>query len=254
MSAQPFVVAGSIVRNRAWVLERHLESLFLQQRPPDAFFYVYGDCTDNTEQVLRTALNPHYPHVVSPSLLRHDTGEPGYTRDASDGPRYRSEHMAAERNLWAEEALKRWPSLTHLFVVDSDVLPEPDVLEKLLALKAPVAAAFVPLQDGRTPIAMMGWDGAHNRPARTGEEALLTKPHVATLVGGAYLIQRWVLDEAYRQPGFNDHEKDRLWLPLWGEHAQGEDGHFAKACQIHYATMLHHPGARCRHLMERDDR
>jgi len=241
-----FVVAGGIVRNRAWILPRHL--LAVAANRPNAFVYLTGDNTDSTETVLYNfdfyQGEDWRRHNVS--VVKHDTGEPGYTRDGSDGPRYRSAHMAAERNLWASEALKRWPQATHLWVVDSDVLPEPDVLEKLLELEAPVAAAMVPLQDGKTPIAMIGWDSTARQARRTGEEAFLGKPHVATMVGGCYLIRASMC----RATGAVD------WPcgDLWGDHPQGEDGFFAEVFRDRGLPMLHHPGARCRHLMQRDDR
>jgi hypothetical protein len=233
---EPFVVAGGIVRNRAWVLQEHLEAVAeSMNRLPimRSMFYVIGDSSDATEQILRA-------NIVE--YLRHDTGEPGYTRDGSDGPRYRSAHMAAERNLWAAEALMQWPHLTHLWVVDSDVLPAPDVLQRLLALEAPVAAAFVPTADGVTPIHMMGWDGKEFMARRTGEEKLLTKPHVATLVGGCYLIKRWVLGDA---------DYGSFHSP-WMEHPQGEDGGFAGyvRSQIRLPMMVD-PLAKCEHRMER---
>jgi len=257
-----FVVAGGIVRNRAWVFPRHLEAV--ARNKPDAALYVTGDNNDATEEILREpppsvkiawigetawvddGQSVHFAPLV---VVKHDTGQPGYTRDASDGPRYDSAHMARERNLWASEALKRWPQATHLWVVDSDVLPEPDVLERLLALKAPVAAAFVPISDGVTPIHMIGWDAEKGQARRTGEEKVLTKPHVATLVGGCYLIDaqgsespaRWVCSCPFCQ----EH--------IWGEHEQGEDGYFAARCRRRGWPMLVDPMARCTHIMRRDD-
>lgn len=250
-----FVVAGGIVRNRAWVLPRHIDAVLLNN--PAKCFYVTGDNNDATYMTL------YNRGIEGVRVMEHDTGEPGWTRDGKDGPRYRSAHMAAERNLWASEALKRWPQATHLWVVDSDVLPEPDVLEKLLALKAPVAAAFVPLADGVTPIAMAGWDAELGRAKRTGEESKLTKPHVATMIGGCYLIEtclfksRNVLfwkETPTDYPGLVllSTGVRRVFGPLWGEHPQGEDGYFAwfMRCNSLF-PMLHHPGARCRHIMER---
>lgn len=245
-----FVVAGGIVRNRAWILPRHLSAV--ARCRPDAMFYVTGDNEDETNTVLadfavRTfnELGPRAPRQAPFNYLVHDTGEPGWTRDGKEAPRYRSAHMAAERNLWAREALERWPQATHLWVVDSDVLPAPDVLERLLALKAPVAAAYVPV--GTIPIHMMGWDSEHDRPKRTGEEKLLTKPHIVSMVGGCYLIDARLLGH-YPPPEHSDPP-----LPYWKEHPQGEDGGFAESVLRMGANMLVDPLAGCEHIMERDD-
>lgn len=242
---KPFVVAGGIVRNRAWVLPRYLDALLSNK--PDAIFML----TDNNEDATAEILTAR-PGV---SVLNLEI-EPqaGCTRDGSDGnPRYSSAFMAKVRNSWAEQALRCFPACTHLWVVDSDVLPEPDVLERLLALEAPVAAAFVPIGDGRTPIAMIGWDATKGQARRTGEEKLLTQPHVATLVGGCYLIAVDLWGVPTDILNFGTGEKTRIWRRPWGEHPQGEDGHFALFVRCNsVAPMLHDPGARCRHLMERD--
>ena len=49
-----------------------------------------------------------------------------------------------------------WPQATHLWVVDSDILPAPDCLEKLLEVDQPVVGAYVPVAEGRIPIYMEG--------------------------------------------------------------------------------------------------
>jgi hypothetical protein len=237
-----FVVAGGIVRNRAWVLNRHLGAVRLNK--PDQMFYVTGDNADGTKEVLR--IQSFYSGAkwgyADLSYLVHDTGEPGYTRDGSDGPRYRSAHMAAERNLWAAEALKRWPQATHLWVVDSDVLPENDVLEKLLAVGQPVVGAWVP---GCTPAA--GWNFGADRAERTGAEDSFRVPFFATMLGGSYLVERRVF---YPDPGLEGG--DAPFYGPWREHPQGEDGGFGDTVRALGFQMWADPGARCRHLMERD--
>lgn len=223
-----YVVAGGLIRQRRWIVERYLSAV--KANNPDVVFMLEGDSTDGTREYLDGRVD----------ILVHDTGEPGYTRDGSDGPRYNSAHMGRERNLWAEEALKRWPQATHLFVCDSDVLPEPDVLNRLLALHAPVAAAYVPIGDGVTPTHMIGFDYTNFRPCRTGEEKTLTKPHAVTMVGSCYLIEaQWLRFEIN---------------PIWSEHPQGEDGGHANFWRRKGLPMMVDPMAKCLHLMKRDDR
>lgn len=241
---KPFVVAGGIVRNRAWILRRHLSAV--AACGPQKMFYVTGDNADTTEQILN---GMHFAIIGNPLLppeyLVHDTGEPGYTRDGSDGPRYRSTHMAAERNLWAAEALKRWPQATHLWVVDSDVLPEPDVLEKLLAVDQPIVGAWVP---GCTPAT--GWNALEGRAARTGAEDRFRLPFIATMLGGCYLVKRCVFYCPFERgvsPAYD-------FVGPWREHPQGEDGGFGDAVREMGFLMWADPAARCTHLMERDDR
>lgn len=266
----PFVVAGGIVRNRAWILPDHLRAVAFNK--PAQMFYLWGDCKDATGEILRYGV-AHYEHGAAIFVeyrpvgdavgqwcgvpleeLRHDTGEPGYTRDGSDGPRYRSAHMAAERNLWAQEALKRWPQATHLLVVDSDVLPEPDVLEKLLAVDAPVACAYVPVGDG-FPIYMEGdrstilppeeIERTKFSPYRTGHERSHMTPFQCYLAGGCYLVKREV---------FKFGPAVESFCGPWSEHRLGEDGGFAEHCRLIGFKMIAVPAARCQHLMTRDDR
>lgn len=238
-----FVVGGGIVRNRAWILSEHIDAV--ADNEPEQMFYVTGDNNDQTEDALSTWADRDDCHVwrencfdkVGRSYLVHNTGEPSWTRDGKEGPRYKSSHMAAERNLWAQEALKRWPQATHLWVVDSDVLPAPDVLDKLLAVDAPVAGAYVPVGDG-FPIYMEGM--RNGKPYRTGQERHRTEPFECSLVGGCYLFRADTIGFPHGYP--------------WSEHKLGEDGGFAAFMRAYGHKMMAVPGAKCEHLMTRDDR
>lgn len=231
-----FVVAGTPCRDRGWILQRYLDAL--RANKPDAIFILTDNNSDDTLEILSRNADVRWENLWCDP-------QPGCTRDGSDGmPRYSSKFMAEIRNRWAAMVLEFFPEATHLFVCDSDVLPEPDVLEKLLALKAPVAAAFVPIADGVTPIHMDNFvyrvesDGSWSlRGKRTGVEATYTEPHQIWLCGGCYLIERRALDTGLR----------------WGEHPQGEDGFIATECWRLKLMMMVDPGARCAHLMERDD-
>jgi hypothetical protein len=231
-----FVVAGSIVRNRAWILRDHLISV--AKNKPHKMFYVTGDNKDTTEQILN---GMHFAIIgnslLPPFFLIRNTGEEGYTRDGSDGPRYRSEHMSTERNAWANHALAMWKQATHFWIVDSDVLPDDDVLYNLLNLDVDVAGACVPIADGSTPTHMMGWNSLSDWPMRTGEEKLLHEPHIASLVGSCYLIKRIVLESSTNP---------------WGPHPLGEDGYFAERVKGLGLTMMVDPMARCKHVMKRN--
>ncbi len=134
------IVTGGIVRNRAWVLGRHLEAVRAQTTDPGRLYYLTGDNTDETEILLAES-------GVDYSVL--DTGFPGYERDGE--PRYHSSNMGPLRNEWARVAVERYDP-AYLWVVDSDVLPSPGSLQHLLGVGKPIVGAWVP---GCTP--MMGW-------------------------------------------------------------------------------------------------
>lgn len=221
------IVAGGIVRNRAWILPRHLEAVTLNG--PARLFYVTGDNDDDTVGKLRDWQYDEFTEG-GPEKLRyhlHDTGFPGWHR--SGEPRYSSENMAPLRNLWGEEAVRRWPQLTHLWVVDSDVLPAADVLSRLLALNRPIAGAWVP---GCTPCE--GWSYERGRAVRSHWEERRGEPFRATMLGGCYLIRRDAWDAGLR----------------WSPHPQGEDGGFGDSARKLGLEMWADPLARCEHVME----
>lgn len=228
-----FVVAGGIVRSRAWCLPKHLKAVASNAYVRE-MLYCTGDNNDNTVEILSDfdylPINRDGGRL---SVLLHHTGHPGYKRDP--GPfRYDSANMALLRNLWAEEAIKRWPDLTHLWVVDSDVIPALDCLSKLLSLDKPVVAAHVPLMDGVTPIWMEGWDTNADLPRRTGWERQQVAPRPCTLVGGCYLIRRDAWDKGIR----------------WSPTEISEDGGFARRARVLGIEMWAHPGALTQHLMK----
>lgn len=226
-----FVVAGTIVRNRGWILPRHLGAV--DGCGPDEMFYLTGDNEDDTEGALLAARRCHGLAPRSTlSVLSYDSGFPGWRRDGT--PRYSSHNMAFLRNAWARTALALYPQATHLWVVDSDVIPELDCLIKLLNLDKPVVAAHVPLMDGVTPIWMEGWRRSNDLPMRSGSEKERTDPQRCTLVGGCYLIRRDAWDAGLR----------------WSPTDISEDGGFACSARDLGIEMWAHPGARTQHLMK----
>jgi len=249
---RPFVVAGGIVRNRAWILRRHLLHVSTQGViegeewcRPAQMFYLTGDNEDDTEDILSFRHSGLWDVPVS--YARHDTGWDGFERVGRDGrPPYSTENMAKLRNEWLRGCLARWPELTHVWVVDSDVLPDSDVLAALLRLDKPVVAARVPIADGVTPIYMEGLElvathfgkGAEVwAPRRTGNEKLRFLPFEATCIGGCYLIRRDAIDAGVR----------------WYVNGimRAEDGGFADSCRELRIEMWAEPLAACQHVMER---
>jgi len=212
------IVTGGIVRNRAWILDRHLEAVRAQTTGPGRLYYLTGDNIDETEDLLAE-------RSVDYSVL--DTGFPGYERTGE--PRYHSSNMGPLRNEWAKTAIRRYDP-SYLWVVDSDVLPSPDSLQYLLSAKKPIVGAWVP---GCTP--MMGWDDS-GAAVRTGRESLHSGVFEATMLGGCYLLRRDFLEAAMPN--------------IWGEHPQGEDGYLADRARELGFDIVCQPAAVCEHVME----
>jgi len=235
-----FIVAGCPVRNRAWILPRHIFAVSNVAYSdcfhfPNSLFYLWGDCDDDTAMVL----SRHRSAGAAVYIDRFDTGFPGWKRDGEGEERYHSSNMSRVRNVWAERLVGMFPEATHLWNVDSDVLPAPDVLQRLLAVDKPVVGAFVPIADGVTPIHMTHFvidDPGGFKARRMGNEKDQTGPHPVTLLGGCYLIRRDAWEAGLR----------------WGEHPQGEDGFFGDKSRELGLELWVDPMAKCEHVMEED--
>lgn len=99
----------------------------------------------------------------------------------------------ANRNAAIAEALAREPYVRHFFFLDSDTVPPPDAVERLLALRAPVAC-------GVTPIRRRGarfWNIRADAPGDwwPRDVPLPARPFPVRHVGGTtVLVERSVLD------------------------------------------------------------
>lgn len=249
VESSPFVVACCPARNRAWALPRWYASLSAQSRRPDAALVLSNDCSDDTKHVLRQ--------------LQRGSGLPGrlelhrgiyntYTSSGSERdstPKYDIANLAAVRNECVAQCLKEYRQLTHLWSVDSDVVPDADVLSLLLAADVPIVAAVVRNSDAAGVFNYMcGWqrpygngdDNVNVLPRRDGSESSKlerTEPFVVTVTGACVLIRRDVIDAGVR----------------YDAHPQGEDVAWSLDAQRHGYMLAVHPLARTSHYMRRDE-
>jgi len=216
------VVAGGIVRNRAWILGESICALRNQSVPPDHIAYLTGDNKDATEDVLK---------MFGVEYWVENTGYPGFERGKNEwNPmRYSIRNLAMLRNDWCK-AFEGYT--THLLTVDSDIILNPDVLERLLALDCPLAGAFIP---GCIP--MDQWDEEANFPRRSPECSKRADPFNATSLFGCYLIRKDFLDKVNWNPFVND--------------PQGEDVGLARLALEHSIKMMADPLATGKHIMHR---
>lgn len=220
-----FVVAGGPVRDRGWIVGRSADAL--RAAGADALFYFANDCSDDTEDVLL---------AKSVDFRSLHTGKEGYCRgvrrEGWKGHNHAFDHLADMRNLWAEQALAIYPQATHFWSCDSDILPDPDCLQKLLAADKPCIGAYV----RNSPISFnftLGMDEEGAR--RNGQETEASKgsePFEVTLTGACMLIRRDVLERT-----------------RWGYHKRGEDHIFAQSCIAQGYGLWFHPKARGAHHM-----
>lgn len=240
--AERLVVAATIAKNRAWVLPRWYSALSSQTRPPE---YAYVLLNDTTDDSLGTLYAASKASLMKPEMWwgTHDTGDRGCERLATDKfPRYSTSNLAWLRNELIRRAFVGWPNLTHLWSVDSDVLCDPDVLEKLLAADLPVVAAVVKNSTARGIYNFMT-HGTPQEPRRqadyeewlvAGDEDSPDHEFTVTLCGACVLLRRDVLDAGVR----------------YGVHPQGEDALFCAAASEAGFPLYVHPQARTRHVQK----
>lgn len=227
---RPLVVAGGIVRNRAWVLPRSLEAISAQFCAANIkTFYLTGDNYDATEEFCRELADEH--------MVVH-TGHPGYERTGFDTrPSYSTRNMAELRNAWADEALRRWPTARYLWVVDSDVIPFSDCLMMLMELAQPVVGAIVPVNETGLCTVIEHLDPG-DRFRRSGKEREMRRPFRCASVGACYLIRAELFPKL-------------RWSVVPG--MRSEDGGFALCARDLKIDLWAEPLARCRHLMKKEE-
>lgn len=220
------VVAGSPVRNRAWIVGRSIHGL--RAAGANEFFYLVNDCEDDTEDVL-------WQEGADFKVL--NTGEPGWHRgNRKKGwhgdMRYQFDNLAKVRNAWREHLLEFYPEATHYWSCDSDIVPDADCLQYLLDADKPCIGARIP--SGQVSFNfMLGRDDEGPRRNREEHEYVKRKePFEVTLTGACMLIRRDVLESVQ-----------------WDYHQRGEDIPFSEACtKLGYGPWLH-PLARGTHYM-----
>lgn len=206
----PYVVACCPAYKRDWVLPRWRAAI-------NAAGQVAGQPRDRSVVLLDTA---------------------GGERVATDAvARYDIAHLAEIRNDLLRYVLLRHPRATHVWSCDSDVLPNADVLRRLLDAHLPIVAAVVrnsPMARVYNYFCGLDIDGV---PVRDGSEAgKLTAnshtPFAVTMTGACCLYERGVFERGVQ----------------WAAHPRGEDVGLAILARRLGVGMYVHPLAHTRHL------
>ena len=151
-----------------------------------------------------------------------------------------SREAGVGRSSFAYCALKN-PKVTHLYFMDSDVVPPAKTLDKLLEHDLPIIAGIYPM-DANGPVWSFKKNGWwHSRKEPTGDELIKT-----TVIGGStLLVKREVFDKLER-PCFKIvykamDEKGRCY-------DEGEDEYFCRiAIEAGYDIMVD-PSIVCDHF------
>lgn len=185
------VFIGAPVRNRAWIMERHLQSL-KQQTVNKHFFYILNDSEDQTEQILND-------HQIS--YMTHNLGKTfGHLRG-----QYAYHNLALLRNILVDEFLKS--DCDYLFSIDTDIIIPEHSLEQLIENDKDICAMLI-----------------RNHPRIKAHNAMIGGKHVpefsegvipVDLTGAVYLIKREVIEAGVR----------------YSSHPIGEDAPFCEHAQ-----------------------
>jgi GT2 family glycosyltransferase len=247
------------------VLPAWLAALAGQARRPDQTLLLINDSSDQSWAIANgpwwTCMSvPRVdPFLWTVHAERYDTGHPHYER----GSGYTVDHhanLASVRNRWIERALAQWPQATHLWMVDSDVLPEPDCLALLLAADKDVVAA--PVRNGEKAWNFMSGYRHHEgsvEPVRMpGEAEMLAAgalPFEVALLGACTLVRRAVLDTwigVDPAVGVNTPHQPPQPLVRFAPHPRGEDLAFCAAARAAGYQLFVEPRARTAHWMDPD--
>lgn len=185
------VFIGAPVRNRAWIMERHLKSL-KHQTVNKQFFYILNDSEDQTEQILNDHQIPYLTHNMG-KTFGHLRGQYAYP------------NLALLRNKLLDEFLKS--DCDYLFSIDTDIIIPEHSLEQLIENDKDICAMLI-----------------RNHPKIKAHNAMIGGKHVpkfsegvipVDLTGAVYLIKREVIEAGVR----------------YGSHPIGEDAPFCEQAQ-----------------------
>lgn len=171
------IFIGSPVRNRGWILDEHLDSLFKQVGIEATFCYIVNNCTDNTESILGMRGVPYKKHDVVYPTVKWERG--GYSFD----------DIALTRNIFLEEFLKS--DCDYLFSIDSDVILQTStaILDLINTDKDIVSALL-----NNSPVIF-----AHNILINGKRVKKLTSGIMSVdTTGAVYLIKRKVIEAGVR--------------------------------------------------------
>lgn len=148
------------------------------------------------------------------------------------------------RNSLIEHHLANNDKWTHIFFIDSDVVPPNDALVKLLQLDADIATGFYPIFANHLPLWCIEGPGSTNFISLF--EELPKEPFATTACGGGcLLIRREVLTEI-GWPWFKTEyqkifENGKCGIKI------GEDVFFCKKAIESGFEVIAHPGVICSH-------
>jgi hypothetical protein len=203
---RPKIVIGCPIRNRAWALPKYLKALLDLDYSNKVFLYLENDSNDSTLPILQEfATNEWLAQVFSESFAG-----PGHSRGEYNQDGYA--HLAALRNRFLDFFLET--DGNYLLSIDSDVIPPPETVKRLLGLmdgKTIAGAALCNVAgqklDGHTPgNFMIEQDGQIVHP----DPYPLSGVMDVAVIGACYMIPRQAIMDGVRYSA-NPQGEDIPW-------------------------------------------
>jgi glycosyltransferase involved in cell wall biosynthesis len=189
------VLVGAPVRNRAWILQRHIDAIKAQDIPFETC-YVVNDCTDETESILRRN---------GFRCVRYDLGDVATADPTRNG--YSYANLAELRNRLLDEFLAS--DCEYLFSVDTDIIIPPGTISRLMQHGVDIVSALIPNSPSMDAYNIMRHiGGGVYQHILDWTDGLME----VDATGAVYLIRRDVIEAGVR----------------YGWHPQGEDLYFCR--------------------------
>jgi len=149
------------------------------------------------------------------------------------------------RNSLIEHHFHNDPCWTHIYFIDSDIVPPPDALVKLLEMRADVAVGICPILSNGKPV----WnvrDPDEDRWIRMNEQLPDDVFETKSCGAGCLLVRREVLVDI-KWPWFKT-EYQQIYENKGQGIKTGEDVYFARKVQECGYKLYANPNVRCKHF------
>lgn len=190
---------GSVVRNRAWILQRHINAI----KEQDVDFetcYVLNDSTDESEEIL---LKNGF------SVVHHDLGKFKTESHSRGIGGYSFANLAEVRNVLLKKFLES--NSEYLLSIDSDIIIPKDSIKQLIDSNLDICSMIIKnhptLEAYNIMVQILGHPGMYRHVRVIGEGYV-----PVDITGAVYIIKREVIEKGVE----------------YGFHNQGEDIYFCE--------------------------
>lgn len=225
------VMIGCPIRNRGWIAEKYLACIYNLNYPKTKIHlcFIVNDSTDNTLNILREFKKSKEEEYAGIDIVIKNFNQIPDARITTTRQKIYSS-LAELRNILLEKVHGN----DYLFSVDSDILFEPDTLNKLLMHRKDIVSAQIWNDSSNTfPNVMIRKDSSFRHYLEFPRDSIFK----CDVTGAIYLISREVINAGVK----------------YKYHHQGEDIAFCLSAQEKGFELWCDPTIKCRHIMHKGD-